>query len=70
MPEKVVVESTPLASQSPWIDMSVHEAVYHDSRFTHIRLELNKLKTTAVHFDDVHGLLLLLGLVGIGPVDN
>jgi hypothetical protein len=70
MPVKVVVDSTPLASHSPLIDSSVRASNPRDSRLTHISLKFNEFKTTAVHFEDLLALLLLLGLVGLGPTNN
>lgn len=69
MPEKVVVESIALASHSPWIVfISTYSYVGRSGqnlRFTHVGLELNELEATAVHFNDLLGVLLFLSLVGL-----
>lgn len=74
MPEKVVVDSTALASHSPWI---VFVSTYnysgksgHNLGFTHIGLELNELEATAVHFNDLLGILLFLSLVGLRSAND
>lgn len=69
-----MVDSTALASHSPWIVfVSTYNYLGKSAQsvgFTHIGFELNELEATAVHFNDLLGVLLFLSLIGLRPAND